>query len=99
MPLNVDLTSSGETATISLAEKFDFDSVEAFRESYHKYKVKEYVVDFRNTEYMDSSGLGMLLNMRRDLADASTEIRLANCKPQIKKLLLISRFETKFSIS
>lgn len=85
--------------TIQLAEKFDFDYVEEFREIYTDTDAKSFVVDFRNTDYMDSSGLGMLLNMRRYLGDGAVPIRLVNCRPQVKKVLLISRFETKFDIA
>lgn len=84
--------------TIQLAEKFDFDFVDEFRDVYNDSAAKSFVIDFRNTEYMDSSGLGMLLNMRRALGDGAVPIKLINCRPQVKKILLISRFETKFDI-
>lgn len=85
--------------TIQLGEKFDFDYVEEFRDIYTKADAKAYVLDFRNTEYMDSSGLGMLLNMRRYLGDGAVPIKLVNCRPQVKKILLISKFETKFDLA
>ena len=85
--------------TITLESKFDFDSVEEFRSAYESTEAKAYVIDFRNTEYMDSSGLGMLLNMRRHIGDDAAAIGLVNCRPQVKKVLMISRFETKFEIS
>ena len=48
---------------------------------------------------MDSSGLGMLINMKRHLEGSAEKISLINCRTQIKKILLISRFEQKFHIS
>ena len=84
--------------TIEMGDKFDFDCVDDFRAAYSGGDAKSYVLDFRNTEYMDSSGLGMLLNMRRSTGDGATPIKLINCRPQVKKVLLISRFETKFDI-
>lgn len=97
MPITSHLTQGH--LTIGLTEKFDFDSVDDFREAYTDKNAKLYTIDFRNTEYMDSSGLGMLLNMRRHIGDESIKIELINCRNQIKKVLLISRFETKFSIT
>ncbi|MCR8923963.1 STAS domain-containing protein [Dasania sp. GY-MA-18] len=86
--------------TITLDEKFNFDSVEQFREAYTDKNAETYIVDFRATEYMDSSGLGMLLNMRRYLTEKNiSTIKLINCRPQIKKVLIISRFESKFIIA
>lgn len=84
---------------ISLDNQFDFDSVEVFRRAYVDNSGKSYVVDFRNTEYMDSSGLGMLINMRRYLGDGAVPIKLINCRSQVKKVLKISRFERQFEIS
>ncbi|MEE8057498.1 MAG: STAS domain-containing protein [Pseudomonadales bacterium] len=88
-----------DVVTIGLDSKFNFGSVEGFRDAYTNSNGKAYIVDFRNTEYMDSSGLGMLLNMRRHLGDGATSIKLINCRPQVKKVLMISRFESKFDIS
>jgi anti-anti-sigma factor len=97
MPIIVQ--QSQDQVTISLGEKFDFDSVDNFRNAYTQNTGKTFIVDFRNTEYMDSSGLGMLLNMRRHLGENNANIKLINCRNQIKKVLLISKFETKFAIS
>ncbi len=84
--------------TITLGNKFDFDSIEDFQKTYIDSNAKEYTIDFRNTEYMDSSGLGMLLNMKRKLGE-NISITLTNCRPQIKKVLVISRFEQKFKLA
>ncbi len=86
------------SVTITLGNRFDFTAVEEFRRAYTEHEGRSYVVDFRHTEYMDSSGLGMLLNMKRALKDLKTSIKLTSCRPQVKKVLLISRFETEFSI-
>ena len=83
---------------ITLGNRFDFNSVNHFRDAYSNQKGTEFVVDFRNTEYMDSSGLGMLLNMKRHLENITSKISLTNCRPQIKKVLMISRFDKKFAI-
>ncbi len=88
-----------EEATISLGASFDFESVQAFRDAYNENPADKYTVDFRITEYMDSSGLGMLLNMRRHLDVAQQCITLINCRPQIKRVFHISHLEKIFSIS
>ena len=90
---------SNGVVTVTLDQQFNFDSVNDFRSAYSDVSAGSFIVDFRNTEYMDSSGLGMLLNMRRHLGDGQTPIKLVNCRPQVKKVLKISRFETKFEIN
>lgn len=91
------ISIQNNTVTITLDNRFDFDSVEEFRRAYSDNAATYYIVDFRHTDYMDSSGLGMLLNMRRHVGGAA-DIKLSNCRPQVKRVLLISRFETEFSI-
>ena len=94
----ITVNKSDNVVTIQLDSKFNFDCVEGFRDAYEKFSGERYIIDFRLTDYMDSSGLGMLLNMWRFLGEPNT-IELHNCKPQIKKVLLISRFELRFMIS
>ncbi|MFT5164465.1 MAG: anti-anti-sigma factor [Alteromonadaceae bacterium] len=100
MSLSYNLSGDGKTFTIQIKGKFDFNVVQAFRAAYEnvgdgKPKV---LVDLRETEYMDSSALGMLLNMQKSLGDTVESIRIGNCRAQIKKILQISRFDKKFEI-
>lgn len=89
-------TSQEGKVTIHLGDKFDFSSVDTFKLAYEENPSEKYVVDFRDTDYMDSSGLGMLLNMKR--AVGTNLIDLVNCKTQIKKVLVVSRFDEHFNI-
>ncbi len=87
---------SDNKTTIYLGDKFDYSHMEEFQSIYENNKSDGYIVDFRNTGYMDSSGLGMLLNMKRFSGDK--KIELLNCKMQIKKVLVMSRFDQHFTI-
>ncbi len=84
--------------TITLDNSFDFESVDSFRKAYVDNPSVSYQVDFRNTDYMESSGLGMLLNMLRYFGEDQVSIKLINCRPQILKVLKISNFQRKFEI-
>lgn len=87
---------------ISLSERFDFGCVEEFRRAYESIPIADrliLVVDFKNTRYMDSSALGMLINAKSHLSGEGTKISLTHCNDQIKKIFSISRFEKKFDIS
>ena len=93
----VDCTLDGDALNISIAGRFDFEMVQEFRKAYADQDAKSYIIDMRSTEHMDSSALGMLLNMRKSLGDG-VDISIINCRPQIKKILTISRFDKKFKI-
>lgn len=100
MSLNKSLSPDSKTFTIHIQGKFDFNLVQDFRAAYadvgdSKPKV---IIDLRDTEYMDSSALGMLLNMKKNLGEKASTIAITNCRPQIKKILQISRFDKKFEI-
>ena len=100
MSLTTSLSSDGQTFTIGINGKFDFNFVQEFRNAYStiESQVNTVVVDLRETEYMDSSALGMLLNMQKSLAGQVNNVKISNCRPQIKKILQISRFDKKFDI-
>jgi anti-anti-sigma factor len=100
MTVKADLSKNEDTLTISIDGKFDFGSLKEFRNAYSadNQRVSKYIVDMRRTETMDSSALGMLLNMKKFLNKQDREIRITNCGPTLKKILLIARFDKKFAI-
>ena len=105
MTVSSNLSQDNNELVISVSGKFDFTQVKSFRDAYtstadsgnNTSDDMEYVVDLQETEHMDSSALGMLLNMRKHLGD-SVKISITNTRPQIKKILTISRFDKKFSV-
>lgn len=83
---------------ISISGKFDFNSVQDFRNAYAGgASYKKYRIDMTRVDHIDSSALGMLLNMQKHVGQAS--ITIANCNPQIKKIFMISRFDKKFDFA
>ncbi|NVK24647.1 MAG: STAS domain-containing protein [Gammaproteobacteria bacterium] len=100
MSLSTSFSGDGQTFTIEISGKFDFNFVQEFRTAYSTIEgsIDTVVVDLRETEYMDSSALGMLLNMQKSLSGRVNNIKISNCRPQIKKILQISRFDKKFDI-
>lgn len=101
MSIRVEKIQDGETAIV-LGERFDFESVVPFRNSYEGLKgarIKSVIIDFRDTRYIDSSALGMLINAKCFFDEQSTKIILKNTNEQIKKIFSISRFDKKFDIS
>ncbi|GLO61387.1 anti-anti-sigma regulatory factor [Vibrio sp. MACH09] len=96
--VKTDVDTNGNHITISAEGAFGFNMVSEFRNSYVEYKEYDFTVDFRKVDYIDSAGLGMLLNMQNYLEKKDLEIRITNPLPQVKKILMISRFDKKFII-
>ena len=100
----MEITSSYQNQRESTSgrcrHKFDFSKVEDFRNAYGELgaDVSHITVDLSRTEYMDSSALGMLLNMQKTLAERELTYSIENARPQVAKILKISRFDKKFDI-
>ena len=101
MGLNTETINNDSHLVISLDEKFDFAKVHDFRQAYAELpaSVKVIEVNLAETEYMDSSALGMLLNMQKSMSEQVSEFKITNCRPQVSRILKISRFDKKFAIS
>jgi len=101
MSIHRQFSNDGKQLIISIKGKFDFGMVQEFRQAYNHVGDDQptVVIDLRETEYLDSSALGMLLNMRKSLGQSIKEIQLVNCRPEIRRILDISRFDKMFVIA
>ncbi len=101
MTQDTRITTDGETRTIHLGARFDFSVHQNFRDLYRDGPglVNRYVVDLSETEYMDSSALGMLLLLREQTDGHNAAVKIRNCSAQIRKILEIANFDRIFEIS
>jgi len=101
MSIEKSLSADGRTLTIKMDSKFDFSKVKDFRETYEDAgeNLSTVIVDLARTEYMDSSALGMMLNMQKTLSGQTVDYKIQNCQEQVARILKISRFDKKFDIS
>jgi anti-anti-sigma factor len=97
----MEITSSyqnqGKVLVVDVGTKFDFSKVEDFRNAYGELgaDVSHITVDLSRTEYMDSSALGMLLNMQKTLAERELTYSIENARPQVAKFESIFLANTK----
>lgn len=101
MSLDRNFSADGKVLTIFVEDKFDFGKVQDFRLAYSEGNEGVYsvIINLQKTEYMDSSALGMLLNMQKSLKGSVTSFKIVHCRPQVLKILHIARFAKKFEIS
>ena len=100
MAITSTISDDGAVLTINIEGRFDFSSHQEFRRAYENVSKApaEYVVDMKATTYLDSSALGMLLLLRDYAGGDSSNISIANCNDDVKKILSISNFEQLFTI-
>ncbi|WP_213876030.1 STAS domain-containing protein [Pseudomonas sp. dw_358] len=94
------LSEDGQTLTIKVAGRFDFSAHQDFRTAYEKINEspKHFVVDLKETTYLDSSALGMLLLLRDHAGGDNADVRLTHVSADVKKILAISNFEKLFKV-
>lgn len=59
---------------------------------------KKILVDFTNTGYIDSSGLGVLVSLAKKLREEGGELRLAGLNEDLQTLFELTKLDTLFRI-
>lgn len=97
---SVRVQKDDNTTTIKIQGRFDFNLVQAFRDSYmsEDNRANYYIVDLSEVGYIDSSALGMMLNMKKYLEADNGAIRITNCQPNLKKIFSIAHFDRMFKL-
>lgn len=100
MTVTTSYNDKDNVVTIRVKGRFDFNVVQDFRHAYNDLNKPNasYVVDLGETEYMDSSALGMLLHLWKFAGSEKAKVRLTRCNASIKKVLEITHFGQKFKI-
>ncbi|KJY81818.1 anti-anti-sigma regulatory factor [Vibrio galatheae] len=98
MSVETVIDSASKHITILIEGAFGFNLVQEFRRCYNDRQEFRFTIDLRKVDYIDSAGLGMLLNMHNYLGQGDGTIRITNTLPQVRKILTISRFDKKFAI-
>lgn len=60
---------------------------------------RRFVVDFEETSYIDSSGLGVLVSLAREIREEGGELRLAGLGDDLRTLFELTRLDTLFHIA
>ena len=60
--------------------------------------VRRFVIDFGETGYVDSAGLGVLVAASKKVREQAGELRLANLNDDLKTLLQLTKLDTLFTI-
>lgn len=101
MALSAQVSSDGRTCTIKVSGRFDFNLHREWRTAYEAITPNEtsVVIDLRETEYIDSSALGMLLLLRDHMGKGQAEVNIIGCNADIRKVLTIANFHHLFKMS
>jgi anti-anti-sigma factor len=95
---NISTKIDGDTLNITISGQFNFNLVQSFRQAYANDQAsgKSINIDLSSTDYIDSSALGMLINMKKSIGAEDLAISISNCPENLMKIFTISNFEKKF---
>ena len=60
---------------------------------------RKFLIDFSQTGYIDSSGLGVLVSLSKKIREQGGELRLANLNDDLQTLFELTKLDTLFQIS
>ncbi len=60
---------------------------------------RKFVIDFANTGYIDSSGLGVLVSLSKKIREQGGELRLSNLNEDLRTLFELTKLDTLFKIT
>lgn len=60
---------------------------------------RTFVIDFEDTGYIDSSGLGVLVSLSKKIREQGGELRLAGLNEDLRTLFELTKLDTLFTIA
>lgn len=60
---------------------------------------RKFVIDFQDSSYIDSSGLGALVSLSRKIRESGGDLRLAGLNEDLRTLFELTKLDTLFQIS
>lgn len=93
-------SANGKVVTIQINGRFDFAMHQDFLQAYKAYPrgEKQFVVDLKGADYMDSSAMGMLLQLR-DYGNKDAGVELLNGNDAVLEILRIANFDKLFKVA
>lgn len=86
------------TLYIYAGNQFTINFFPDFQETYENKIFDKVVIDFSETETIDSGGLGMLLQLRTLQGESASNITLKSVSKQILKVFEVVNFEKLFKM-
>ncbi len=98
--LQITEHTKADSVTLLLTGRFDFQARKLFLTTFKQTQAtnpKKIVLDFGNVPFMDSSGLGLLMLVKKDLGP---QCQLSLVVPQgyVKDVLLLANMDQQFSM-
>ena len=100
MPIRSVLSTDGQVLTIAIQGRFDYTADKGFHAAFENKQIHpaRFVVDLRESEYLDSYALSMLLDLRFHAGGDHANVRIVNCSTEAKKMFQRSQLDKLFTV-
>jgi anti-sigma B factor antagonist len=95
---HVDVSSDGRASVIAVSGELDLASSGALEEELSRVAasgIRQIVIDLRNLEFMDSTGLSTLVKAHQRAEEAGQEFGLVRGPQQVQRLLSLTGVEER----
>lgn len=93
------VSKKGKGITLKIRDDFTLAIHNEFREAYiNEAKDSKFIIDFSQTEMIDSSGLSLLILLLDFSESGSKSIILKGCNPRVSEVLKTASFDQLFQI-
>lgn len=97
MDIEVKEDKATNTAIFSIHKDFDYALAEPFEKAYQDCVVaKHYILDMSDVGYIDSSALGMLLNLREQAFSHGAKVSIINMNDVVLEIFRVLNFHKIF---
>lgn len=99
--MRIELDRERNTAVLFIESRLDASTAPEFRGFINDLTKKQYikyVLDFSNVHFIDSSGLGVLVTVLRNISKQGGDIKIAGPSPEVQSLFSLTRLDKVFDI-
>lgn len=85
---------STETVVIHVGEALDFRNADEFKATFQEHVddgVRQFILDFSETEVLDSTGLGAIFSLYREISSDDGKVAFANVSEPVQVVVQLTR--------
>lgn len=101
MSININSKLDNDFWNVSIGGELDVSSAEQLKNQLHKIvddKMLDVKIDLTNLEYIDSTGLGVMIGVLKKLRVNEKEIYILNPRSNVKKIFTITGLDKIFKM-
>ena len=91
MDIGIEITRREHAVVVAVSGEVDLLTAPRLAAALDEARAALVVVDLSGVDFLDSSGLGVLVTAHRDLAEGEAKLRLVRPRPSIDKVLTLTR--------